>query len=187
MSAAMARQGGRVQLEQSDMHLAVNMDKIAKEGYSRAAIHGTKYRIKKPHAKVCGEKILGGKFPGHKKGKAAIERHPAMLRQNHTSSCLPYQHGTAKHPQICCRCKGTDASPPDERAQLTPHPTPPTLICNNSGAQRSRFVNLPPGYRYSHTALRCAEFFNFDPSAQDSQHDTDFDPDMLTDEETSTN
>jgi len=33
MSATMARQGGRVQLEQSDMHLALNMAKMAKEGF----------------------------------------------------------------------------------------------------------------------------------------------------------
>jgi len=38
----------------------------------------------------------------------------------------------------------------------------------------------------SHTALPCAKFFNLDASAQDSQHDTDFNPDMLTDEGTST-
>jgi hypothetical protein len=34
MSASMARQGGRVQLEQSDMRLALNMAKMAKEGIS---------------------------------------------------------------------------------------------------------------------------------------------------------
>jgi len=38
MSATMARQGGRVQLEQSDMSQALNMAKMAKEGFSCAAI-----------------------------------------------------------------------------------------------------------------------------------------------------
>jgi hypothetical protein len=52
MSATMARQGGRVQLEQSDMHLALNMAKMAKEGFSPAAIEETKYLIKKPRAEV---------------------------------------------------------------------------------------------------------------------------------------
>jgi len=42
MSATKARQGGRVQLEQSDMRLALNMAKSAKEGLSRAAIEETK-------------------------------------------------------------------------------------------------------------------------------------------------
>jgi len=62
----------------------------------------------------------------------------------------------------------------------------PTLHGNNTGAQYSQIVNLPARYVYSHTSTPCAEFFTPDAYAQDSQHDTDFDPDMLTDEETST-
>jgi hypothetical protein len=38
---------------------------------------------------------------------------------------------------------------------------------------------LPAGFTYSHTALPCAEYFKDD---EDTEHDTDFDPDMLTDE-----
>jgi len=41
MSATMVRQGGRVQLEQSDMRLALNMAKMVKGGFSRAAIDET--------------------------------------------------------------------------------------------------------------------------------------------------
>jgi len=41
MSATMARQGGWVQLEQSDMRLALNMAKMAKGGFSRTAIEET--------------------------------------------------------------------------------------------------------------------------------------------------
>jgi len=52
MSATMATQGGRVQLEQSDMRLALNMAKMAKEGFSRAAIEETQFLIKKPWAEV---------------------------------------------------------------------------------------------------------------------------------------
>jgi len=52
MSPTMARQGGRVQLEQSDMCLALNMAKMAKEGFSRAAIEEMEYLIKKPRAEV---------------------------------------------------------------------------------------------------------------------------------------
>jgi len=37
----MARQGGRVQLEQSDMRLALNMAKMAKGGFSRATVEET--------------------------------------------------------------------------------------------------------------------------------------------------
>jgi hypothetical protein len=42
MSATMARQGGRVQLEQSDMRLALIMAKMAKEGFSRGCNRGNK-------------------------------------------------------------------------------------------------------------------------------------------------
>jgi hypothetical protein len=99
MSATMARQGGRVQLEQSDMLLALNMAKMAKEGFSRAAIEETKYIIHNPHTEVREEKKRGVEFPVHNKVKAAIQRHPAMLRHNQTSGCLPCQTGTAKNPQ----------------------------------------------------------------------------------------
>jgi hypothetical protein len=48
MSAAMARQGGGVQLEQSDMGLALKMAKMAKGGCLRAAVEETQYLINKP-------------------------------------------------------------------------------------------------------------------------------------------
>jgi hypothetical protein len=59
--------------------------------------------------------------------------------------------------------------------------TPTTPTSNNSRAQLSEITNLLAGYVYSHTSFSCAEFFTLDVSAQDSQHNTDFDPDMLTD------
>ena len=52
MSATMARQGGRVQLEQSNMCLALNMAKMATGGFSHATIEETQYLIKKPCAEV---------------------------------------------------------------------------------------------------------------------------------------
>ena len=52
MSTTLARPGGQVQLEQSDMRLALNMAKMAKEGFLRAAIGEMQQLIKKPHAKV---------------------------------------------------------------------------------------------------------------------------------------
>jgi hypothetical protein len=125
MSAPMAWQGCRVQLEQSDMHLPLNMAKMAKEGFSRAAIEETKYLIKKPHAKVREEKKQGVEFPGHNKVKVAIQRHPAMLDQNQKSSCLPWQNGTAKAPQTRWRRKCTGAPPSTRRRVPTPQPTPP--------------------------------------------------------------
>ena len=89
MSAPMARQGGWVQLEQSDMRLALNMANMAKEGFLRAAIEETEYLIKKPRAEVREGKKWGVEFSGHNKVQAAIQRHTAMLRQIQTSGCLP--------------------------------------------------------------------------------------------------
>jgi hypothetical protein len=117
--------------------------------------------------------------------KAAIQRHPAMLRHNQTTSWLPCQNGTAKNRQTCWRRKGSGAPPPTRREVQTPEPTPPqpgtppAPTGNTSRAQRSEIVNLPAGYTYSHTAHPCAEFFE---DVQDTEHDTDFDPDMLTDD-----
>jgi len=185
MSATMARQGGRVQLEQSDMCLALNMAKMIKEGFSRAAIEESKYIIKKPRAEVREEKKRGVEFPRHNEVKAAIQRHQAMLCQNQISSCLPCHNGTAKNPQTHWRRKGTGAPPPARCRELIPEPTPPppgtppAPTGNTSGAEPAEIVNLPAGYTYSHTVLPCAEFFEDD---EDTEHDTDFDPDMLTDE-----
>jgi hypothetical protein len=52
MSATMAGQGGRLQLEQSDMRLVFNMVKMAKGGFSRATIEEIQQLIKKLYAKV---------------------------------------------------------------------------------------------------------------------------------------
>jgi len=184
MSSTMPRQGGRVQLEQSNMRLVLNMAEMAKEGISRAAIEETKYLIKKLRAEVREEKKRGVECPGHKKVKAAIQRHPAMLRQNQTSSCLSCQTGTATNPQTCWRRKGTGAPPPDRRREQTPETTTPlpgtqpAPTGNTSGVQPSHIVNLLAGYTHSHTALPCAEYFD----DQDTEHSTHFYPDMLTDE-----
>jgi len=56
MSAAFARQGGRVLLDQSDKGLALNMAKIAKGGFQCAATEDKQFLIKKPCAKLREEK-----------------------------------------------------------------------------------------------------------------------------------
>jgi len=98
MSATMARQGGRSQLEQSDMRQALNIAKIANRGFSRAAIEETQFQIKQPGAEVREEKKRGDEFPGNKNVKAAMERHLAMLWENQMDGCLPCQNGTAQNP-----------------------------------------------------------------------------------------
>jgi len=117
--------------------------------------------------------------------KADVQRHPAMLRQNQTSGCFPCQNCTAKNPQIQWRREGTSAPPPAQHRERIPEPTPPptgTLPAPTGNTYRSQpteIVNLPAEYSYSHTALSCAEFFEDD---EDTEHNTHFDPDMLTDE-----
>jgi len=185
MSTTIARKGGREQLEQSNMRLALNMGKMAKEGFSHAAIEETKYLIKKPRAEVWEEMKRDVDFPEHKKVKAAIQRHPAMLHQNQMSNCLRCQSGTAKNPQTRWTRKGTaaplPARPRERIPQLTPPPpgTPPAQTGNTSGAQPAEIINFPTEYGYSHTALPWAEYFQDD---KETEHDTNFEADMLTEE-----
>jgi len=157
MSATMAKQGGWVHLERSDMRLALNMAKMSRGGFLHTPIEETQFLIKKPHTEVREQMKRGVEYPGNDQRKAAIESHPAMVRQNHTAGCLPSENGTARNWQTRWRRKGTGAPPPVQRRQQTPEPTPPlpetppAPTGNKSGAQCSQIVNLPARYAYSHT------------------------------------
>jgi len=71
--------------------------------------------------------------------------------------------------------------------KTTPLPgTPPAPPNNIARALCSQIVDVLAGYAYSHTSLPCAELCTLDSYTQDSQHNADFDPDILTDEGTST-
>jgi len=170
------------------MRLALNVAKMAQGRFSHGAIEETKYLITIPRVEVRQENSRGVEFPGNEKVSAAIGRHPAMHRQNQTPRCLTCLYGTAHTLQTHWRCKGTGAPPPNRRRQQTPEPmpplprTPPTSPGITSDAQRLEIINLPAGYAHSHTSLPCGGSFARDTSAQDSEHDTDFDPDMLPDE-----
>jgi len=86
------------------------------------------------------------------------------------------------------RRKGTGAPPHARHRQPTASitGTPPGPTGNDPGVECSLIVKLPAGYAYSDTSLPCAEFFNLDASAQDSQQNSDINPDTLTDDRTST-
>ena len=124
--------------------------------------------------------------------KAAMESHPAMLREDQMDGCLPCHNSTAQNPQTCWRRKGTCAPPPERLRQPTPEPmphppkTPPVPPGDNEAAHVSEIECLPPGYVFIHTPLPSAQFFNLDAYAKDHKRDKDFDPDLLTDEATST-
>jgi len=188
----MARQGGQVQLEQSNMHLALNMAKMAKERFSHTTVEETRYLIKKLRTEVRAENKWSVGFPGHTIVRAVIDTHPAILHQNYTAGCLPCQNGTRKNPLTCWRCPGTGAPSPDLPRELSAEPTPPlpgtpaAPTGNDSGGECSQIVNLLHRYAYSHSSCPCSEFFTLDASAQNCPQDTDFDPVVLTDDGTST-
>jgi len=64
--------------------------------------------------------------------------------------------------------------------------TAPEASSHNEWAQCSEIDNLPCSYVYLHTPLPSVQFFHLDAYGQDSQHDADLNPDLLTDEGTST-
>jgi hypothetical protein len=122
MSATTARQAGRVQLEQSDMRLALNIAEMPKGGFSHTAIEETEQLIKQALTEFREEMQRGVEFPGHNKVKAAMERHPAMVRENPTASCLRCHNGTrigiytysASQCSIVAKdCMGNDVFMPD--------------------------------------------------------------------------
>jgi len=84
------------------------------------------------------------------------------------------------------------APAPEQLSQPTPEPTPhppetpPVPPSNNESAHLCEIEGVPPGYVYIHIPVPSAQFFIHDVYAKDRKHDKDFDPDLLTDEETST-
>jgi len=166
------------------MRLPSNMAKVAKEGFSRAAIEETQQLIKKPCSEVREGKKQGVMFPGHNNVKAAMEMHPAMVHESQMDGCLPCKNGTAKNLQTHRRCKGTGAAPP--------RPVPPRLSMQSAPpgdserSQSSETGGVPPGYVYIYTSLPSTQSFNLDPYAKDRKRDKDFIPDLLTDEGPST-
>jgi len=177
MSATMARQAGRVQLEQSDMRLALNMAKMAKGRFSRTAMEEEKQLIKKSRTEVREEKKRGVELPVHQKVKAAMESHPAMVYTNHPAGCLLCQNGTAKNPQTSWRCKGT-AAPAPEPAPPPPG-TPPAPPGDAEGNESYEIEGMPSRCVYMHSPLPNTEFFNHNAFAKESKHDKDYNPDLL--------
>jgi hypothetical protein len=178
MSATMARQGGRVQLEQSDMHLALNMAKMPTGGFSRNAIQETQQQIKKPRAEVGEVKKRGVEFPGQQKVKAAMEKHPAMVYKDHMAGCLPCENGTAKNPVTRRRCKGTATPPPQPAAP--PPGMPPAPPGDAEGHESYEIEGMPSRCVYMHSPLPNTQFFNHNAFAKESKRDKDFIPDLLS-------
>ena len=150
------------------------------------------YLLKKPRTKVQEERKWGVEFPGDRKVKAAMERHPAMVHESLTHGCLPYQYCVAKNLQTHWRRNGMDVTPLDRHSHPTPEPKPPlprTPLApptDTEGARSPYINNVPLWYAYAHASLPNPQFFNLDAYAMDSKHDTDFHPHWQMDEGTST-
>ena len=187
MSATVASQGGRVQLEQSDLHLAGKMAKMDIAGVLQTAIEVTQYLNIKLLPQVQQHQTHRAVFSGHETVKTAIERHPTMLCQNHTNRCLPCYNGTAVNALTHWSSNGMCVPPQDQDSQPAPESTPslPTMPPTPLH-QASQTNHLQPGYLNLHTSLPSAPFFNLVSCAWDSQHDISYNPDMLTDKGTST-
>jgi hypothetical protein len=148
MSATIAREGVRVQLEQSDMCLALNFAKMAKRGFSRTAIEETQHLIKKTRASVREETTSGVEFSGHNKVMAMIGRHLAMVRKKEMDGYLPCRHGTRNDPQKRSRRNDTGAPP---LRWAPPRPVIPPLPTDDD--EGSETDGVPPAYVNIHTPL----------------------------------
>jgi hypothetical protein len=73
MSATVAAQVGRIQLELSDVRLALNLTKMAKVVFLCMAIGEIKYIMKYSTAEFWEAKMRGFGFPGHRTVKAGME------------------------------------------------------------------------------------------------------------------
>jgi len=170
MSATMARQGGRVHLAQSDMRRALNMAKMGKGGCSWAAVEETQQLIRKPQAEDQEETKRGVQSLGHRKVKATIERHPAMVCKSHTAGYLPCQNGTAKNPQTLWMRERTATHPPEPVAPVpgmrsllrspSPSGTPPAPSGDTEGNASYEIEGMLSRCVYMHSPLPNTQFFN---------------------------
>ena len=115
--------------------------------------------------------------------KAAIERHPAMVHQNHTPGCLPCHNGTARNPQTNSRRKGTAAPPPEPAPPPPERPPaprrPPVPPGDTDGHESYEIEGMPSKCVYSHSPLPNSQFLNHNAYSNDSKRDSDFIPDLL--------
>jgi len=192
MSATIARQRGWVQLEQSDMRLALNMAKMSKGGFLGTTIEQTESLMKKSLAEEWEEKEWGVQLPGHNNGEAEMEIHLARRRENPTDGCPHCEPGTAQNPQTGWRRKGTGTPPPERLREQTPEPMPdspgipPVPPGDKEGDHASDIAGVPPRYVYLHTPLPSTQYFNYDAYAKDCKRGKAFNPDLLTDKATFT-
>jgi hypothetical protein len=94
-------------------------------GFSRNVMEETQYLIKTPRTKVWYKRQQVVYFPGDRNVKPAIQRHPAILLQNHKDWCFACQDDIAKYSQTWWMQEGISAPLYNRYRVLTPDPTPP--------------------------------------------------------------
>jgi hypothetical protein len=119
--------------------------------------------------------MLGVEHHGQNNVKTAIDRHQAMVCEDQTDGCLPWQNVTEQYPRTHRKRKNTGALPP-RRAPTRPG----TLPVPSDDTERSATEGVQPGYMNIHTSLLRAQFFNWDPYAKDRMLDEDFIPHLLS-------
>jgi hypothetical protein len=113
MSAMGAWQGGRVQLEQSNMCIAFSMAIIATRRFTWAAIVETQYKIIQPWAEIQVESNWGWQCDGQNNMKETIVRHPAIHQESQMAGGNPMHNTSALIPQSHWRGEGIGAPAPD--------------------------------------------------------------------------
>lgn len=109
-----------------------------------------------------------------------------------TNCYLHPQSGLVENLETWWRCRSMGTPPPDWSRQLTPqltatlHGMPPVPSIDNEGSQASQVAGVSSGYVNIHNLNPKVQLSNLDANATDCKDDTDFIPDMMTNERTST-
>ena len=100
-TADLARQAGRVTIEQTDMRLVRNHQRKNIEGLTPENLNEIVKIIRKPRAETRAEKALGLRFEGERSVKYSQDPHPANVVANEPPGCLICQDGIARNPETC--------------------------------------------------------------------------------------
>jgi len=192
MSAPKARLGGRVQLVQCDMRLAINMARMAKGGFSHAAIEETQYRMKKLHAEVRDEKKQGVEIYGCERRRLRYnDARLCFIQTKQTDAFLAKmaRQSICSHPggakeRVHLRLADTDSLHQIRcHSRQEYHLSQPVRPREHKGPKVTIYH---PEMCINTLHFPNVQFVYLDVYTQDGQHDTDYNPVMLPDGGTST-
>jgi len=125
MSATMARQGGRVQLGQSNMRLALNMAEMATAGCSHAILEETQHLIENPCTEVWEGKKQGVLFCGHQRWRLRWKDTRQWFEKIRWTAAF---HSKMAHQRICRHTWGGEARVHLDQIRL--HLRPECHLCH---------------------------------------------------------